>query len=113
MANELETDYLVADGDIAIDVTIGQAQLGASLLKLDDRQLASGDVRQQAVGKGADLKGKVLFVKTIVSDVSDKTNLTSVRYGIRGGKADQSFDLSASVQNDGDSVIYRAWFNLK
>lgn len=113
MATELETDYFVGDGDIKIDVTIGQAQLGASLLRLGQKQLALGDVVNQLVGKGPGLKGKVLFVKTIVSDVNDKTNATSVRYRLRGGKSNQTFDLSATVENEGDSIIYRTWFNLK
>lgn len=113
MANELETDYFVADRDIDIDITIGEAQLGSSLLRLDGKQLAKGDIQHLTISNSTPLKDKVLFVKTIVSDVNDKTNLTSVVYTLRGGKIDQTFRLSVTVEDEGDSVIYRAWFNLK
>lgn len=113
MAVALQTDYQVGTGDVSLTITIGDGQIGSSLVRLGDKELASGEVKKQKIGAGSSLKGKTLFVKTVVADVNDQTNRTSVRYELKGGKVDRAFDLDASVEEEGGSVIYRATFELK
>lgn len=113
MGLTLQTDYAVDAGDVTLTVIIGDGQLGSSLVRLGEKELATGDIDRLKIGKGSAIAGKELFVKTVVADVNDNTNHTSVRYELKGGAADQTFDLDASVDEEGGSVIYRATFDLK
>jgi len=113
MALSLETDYHVGSKDVTISIVIGDAQLGASVLKIDSKEIKRGDkIQNFNVGNGPKLKGKTLSIKTVVTDVNDKTNHTSVTYKLKGGAKDNDFYLDATVDNEGDSVIYRAKFNF-
>ncbi len=112
MAVNLQTDYAVDSGDVSLTITIGDGQLGSSLVRLNDKELGIGEIDGLKVGKGSAVAGKELFIKTVVTDVNDKTDHTSVRYELKGGASDQTFDLDGSVDEEGGSVIYRATFNL-
>ena len=113
MAVALNTEYEVGAGDVTLTVVIGEGQLGSSLVKVGEKQLTIGDVTKLKVGKGSAVAGKDLFIKTVVTDVNDKTDRTSVRYELKGGTVDKTFDLDATVDEEGGSVIYRATFALK
>jgi hypothetical protein len=109
----IQTDYHVADKEVKISVVIGEAQIGSSLVMLDEKEKAKGEkIVDCSLGNGPDLKGKTLLVKTTVNDVSDKTNLTSVTYQLKGGKEDANYLLDATVANEGDSMLYRATFKM-
>lgn len=112
MAIRLETTYEVAGKEVSLTVTIGNAQMGASLVRLGTKEIGSGQIKDLAVGKGPGIRGKTLAVKTVVSDVNDKTNLTNVRYSLVGGKVPKDYDLEATVDEEGDSIIYRASFEF-
>lgn len=113
MAVKLQTDYEVDTGDVTLTIIIGDGQIGTSLVRLDGKELAIGDVTELKLGKGSSLAGKELFIKTVVADVNDKTNNTSVSYQLKGGVSDREFHLDGSVNEEGGSVIYRAAFELK
>ncbi|HXF48795.1 MAG TPA: hypothetical protein VNL73_05150 [Verrucomicrobiae bacterium] len=112
MVIKLDTIYEVASGKVTLSVIIGEAQLGSSLVKLNDVELGIGQINNLSIGRGSDIAGKTLFIKTVVTDVNDKTNLTSVGYVFKGGKVDKRYDLNATVNEEGGSVIYRANFKL-
>ncbi len=111
MAPSLVTDYRVGAGTVTLVITIWHGQLGGSVVRLGAKELAFGDVKQVKVGSGAFLRGKVLFVKSVVSDADHRH--TSVRYELKGGKEDRTFDLDAAVNTAGGSTTYRATFYLK
>jgi hypothetical protein len=109
----IETDYKVAAGNVVLTVVIGDAQMGSSIARLDDRELGPpGAIEDLVVGKGASIKGKTLSVKSVVTDVNDKTNHMSISYQLKGGAAPQTVKAEADVEHEGDSVIYRATINL-
>jgi len=112
MAVRLNTTYEVAGGDVSLTVTIGNGQLGASLVRLGTREIGSGQIKDLPVGKGPAITGKTLTVKTVVADVNDKTNRTNVGYSLKGGKVPKDYDLEATVDQEGDSIIYRATFEF-
>jgi hypothetical protein len=113
MAFSLETDYYVDKKDIVITITIGDAQLGASILKLNGKEITRGDdIKDFVIGKGEKIKNKSLLIKSIVTDVNDKTNHTSITYKFKGGKLDCEYYLDGTVASEGDSIIYRATFNF-
>jgi hypothetical protein len=109
----IETSYKVATDVVTLSIVIGDAQMGASIVKLDDRELGEpGEIDDLVVGKGPTIKGKTLFVKSVVTDINDMTNHTSISYELKGGAAPQTFTAQSDVENEGDSVIYRATIHL-
>ncbi len=108
MACFLRTDYPVVDQEITLTIVIGDAQLGSSLVSLDGAKIATGDIDNLGIGKGTSVKGKTLLIKSVVSDVNDKTNHMSVTYKLKGGVKDDSYGLEATVAEEGDSINFRA-----
>lgn len=113
MAPSLETDYHVGAGSIILTITIADGQVGGSVVRLGNKELAMGDVKRVRIGSGASVKGKALLVKSVVTDVNRTTDRICVRYELKGGTEDRAFDLDASVKRKGSAVTYRATFNLK
>ena len=113
MAVTLETTYHVAQGPVALTVEIGDGQLGTSRAVLGNKEIAIGEIKNLKLGDGPRLAGKTLTVKTVVTDVSDQTNHTRVTYRLKGGKSDGTYALDATVEQEGDSVIYRASFQFE
>lgn len=108
----LITDYDVGQKQVRLSIVVGDGQIGSSVVKLGKKLIAKGDIDKVLLGSGAQLRGKTLFVKSVVADVNDQTNHTSLTHQFRGGAGNQDFVSQASVEQDGDSVIYRAKFNL-
>lgn len=108
----LKTDYAVGLGSLYLTIFIGDAQLGTSVVSLNGNKIAEGVINNLLIGGSTQLKGKSLNVKTIVSDVSDKTNHTSVTYLMSGGLRDTEYKLEATVAVEGDSIVYKAEFNF-
>lgn len=112
MSVNLNTEYRVGSGNLSLTVVIGDAQFGTSILKLDGENIQLGIIDNVSLGTGSDLIGKVLTIKTIVSDVNDATNHTSVTYSFREGTNEQKYGLEAVVGEEGGSVMYRAAFRF-
>ena len=110
MPVKLDATYHVGTGNVRVSVIVGNKQLGTSRARIGSKVLHTGDFDRVLVGKGSTLKGKKLSLKTAVTDVNDKSNLTSVRYRIDGGPKPHTWDLQATVAENGDSMIYR--FNV-
>jgi len=113
MLTTLKTDYPVDTGAVVLTIKIGEGQLGTSVVRLGETQLDIGEIDVLEIGQGPDLAGQVLFIKTVVADVNDNTNHTSVSYELQGGKADKVFNLDGTADEEGGSVVYRASFSLK
>jgi hypothetical protein len=109
---DLITAYQTGSGSTKLDIVIGDAQIGASVVKLNRKIMANGEVEALDLGDGEKLSGKTILTKSVVSDVNDATNRTSVEYIFRRGKDVQRFLSKAEVESNGDSIIYRAQFNL-
>jgi hypothetical protein len=108
----LVADYEVAAADVTLTVVVGDGQIGSSIVKLGAKALAQGDIDGVTIGSGPTIKRKPLFVKSVVTDVNDSTNHTSVTYQLAGGRLDQEFVCAGTVEDNGDSIIYRAKFNF-
>jgi len=114
MAVSLETTYHVDSGDILLTIAIGDGQLGSSRVSLDGKRVAKGDaIKNLLLGKGSKLVGKTITIKSVVTDVNDQTNHTSILYSLRGGAAPADYELKATVMEEGDSIIYRATIVLE
>ena len=85
MPVKLDATYHVGTGNVKVSILVGNKQLGTSRARIGNKVLHTGDFDQFVVGKGGTLKGKKLALKTVVTDVNDRSNLTAVRYLIEGG----------------------------
>lgn len=104
------TTCAVADGDVSLSIVVGDAQMGSSVVRRGDERgevLAIGDVADLALGTGAALRGTAVYVKSIVTDINDATNFTSITYQFRSGGTTTPLELSAAVDAEGESVVYR------
>lgn len=114
MDASFQFQHAAGDEDLFLDVTVGEAQLGASVVLFDGRVVAKGEsILDLRLGSGPEVRGKSLFVKSIVSDVNDRTNWTSVRYVLRSGESECPFLAQIQVPREGDSIVYRTTFELR
>lgn len=113
MPADLETEYQVGTDDVFLLVTIGEGNLGRTLVQLDDTDPTLGDIKRLKIGAGDALAGKKLLVRTMVNDVNDMTNHVDVRYELLGGKNNQTFDLEGTVDEEGGSLTFEATFTFK
>lgn len=106
-------EYETAEEVVKLSIDYGDAQLGSSLVKLDDRELARGDaIHDLSIGQGAGLTDSALSIKSVVTDVNDMTDRTSVTYALTGGATDLRCTLECIVDRNGDSAIYRTTFDF-
>jgi hypothetical protein len=108
---DLVTSYQAGASNVKFDIVIGNAQIGASVIKLNKTEIARGEIRGLDLGAG--LAGKTLTIKSVVSDVNDATNRTSIKYVFKRGSDVQEFQSKAEVEKNGESIIYRALFKLR
>jgi hypothetical protein len=111
---DLTADYNVSAAEnVILDIIIGDAQIGSSIVRLNQKEKGRGSkIHDLIIGKGSVLKNKALLIKSIVTDVSDSTNQTSITYVLKGGVRNQEFTSSGTVEKNGDAIIYRAKFNF-
>ncbi|GAB4376167.1 MAG: hypothetical protein Kow0042_22210 [Calditrichia bacterium] len=109
---EIKENYRVGSGDIFLTIYFGDAQFGSSAVVFDNEILGIGEINQLKIGRGTEIIGKTLKIKSTVTDVNDKTNHTSITYKFTGGVSDQEFRFSEDVEEEGDSIIYRAEFTF-
>lgn len=111
---DLRTDYHVKEQEpIILNILFGDAQIGSSIIFLEDQELGRGEIKELEIGIGGNLKGKKLKIKSVATDVNDMSNHTSITYEFKGGMFDHSFFSKGIVEENGDSIIYRAIFSLK
>jgi hypothetical protein len=108
MSTELRISYKVPTDIVKLKVVIGDEQIGSSVVRLNGDLLQMGDIDNLELGLGLDIREKILTIKSIVADVNDRTNHTSITYKLYGGQEDESHTLQETVPNDGDSIVYRA-----
>jgi len=99
-----------------LKITVGNGQVGATKASIGTKRFVDEDDTTDRDGwkdswtiklpKGKDLDGKMLFVTTVVADVRQETDETSVTYDLTGGVSDFHFTLSERVAQPGGIVIY-------
>jgi hypothetical protein len=112
MAEPLDETYAVGSGPVHLDVLVGDAQVGQTLVKLDDVEVGIGDIVNLPVGDGLDLIGRSIVVQSWVTDINPHTNRITLRYILRGGAEEHIVDQVAFVPEEGDSIILEATFHF-
>ena len=109
----LEFEYAVGQSSVALSVEIADDQIGGSSVRLDGERIGDpGTIQNRAIGEGPSLVGRLLLVKTVVADIDDQTDWTSVTYRLSGGVPDHPITARHQVDKDGDGVIYRTTFRF-
>lgn len=104
---DLELVYTVDEKPVLLTIRIGDAQIGGSVVKRDGEPVGKpGAVNRLPLGKGTDLVSDSIEIKTLVADVNDDTNETSVTYVLQGALP-ETIVAKRRVANNGDGVLYR------
>ena len=113
MLVRLRESYVLADGDVTLDVTVGEGQKAFLEVLLNGLSIGHGaDVSGLVVGKGSELAGSRLRITATVTDTNTDTNRTSVTYRLTGGRSTMVRTSEHTVDIDGDTVDYDAIFLL-
>ena len=105
----------VVGQDVRLTVAIGDGQTGVVSVYLDGTLITRvpGGIGQLLLGSSAALNGRVLHVRTIVTDVMSLTNRMSVSYVLSGLALPCVTTHSGDVDNDGDQLTFKAYFRFQ
>jgi hypothetical protein len=111
---DLREECRVAGPDVRLTVTIGDGQTGVVSVYVDGTLITrvAGGVGQLLLGTGATLNGRVLHVRTLVTDVMSLTNRMSVSYVLSGLTSPCVTGHTGDVDNDGDQLTFKAYFHF-
>lgn len=108
---DLEFDIIVEDGSVHVSVSIGDGQIGGSSMKLDGEAVGPvGEISNFRVGEASDLVGRKLAIRTLVADMSDRHNWTSVTYQLKTPTRLPPIKAKKEVENDQEAVRYNTTF---
>ena len=79
---DLRADYEVDSKPVKLTIIVGDAQIGSSVVALEKSEKGRGDIDDLPIGPGPKVRGKKLKTKSVVTDVNDMTNRTSVTYRV-------------------------------
>ena len=108
----LDKAYKVGAAKVSFSLLIGEGQFGRTDVRLNTERLVrvSGPIGDLLIGKGSDISGKTLRVRSIVHDTVSATNLMTVTYMLSGGADEKEFLSSGEVERDGGNLIFEAKF---
>jgi hypothetical protein len=114
LPQDLRQDCRVVGPEVRLTVTIGDGQTGVVSVYLDATLITRvpGGVGQLLLGTSAMLHGRVLHVRTLVTDVMSLTNRMSVSYVLSGLSAPCITGHTGIVDNDGDQLTFKAYFHF-
>ena len=108
----VEREYEVESAIVTLAIIIGEGQIGASVVFLDDQVIAKGDVNTVILGPGSILTGRRAVARSLVSDINPNTDRTAVTYILGGGATELDVTLTQNDAPNG-SVIYQSVFNFR
>lgn len=116
MPDRKKTDdqYQVDTADVFLSLSIGEGQFGTTDVFVGGTSIlrATGPIGGLRIGSGPVIKGKKLLVRSLVSDVSTKTNNMSVTYRLNGGKNPKNLVVKGKVDKEGKALVFDTTFAL-
>ena len=91
------------NGNVTLDIVIGNGQIGASTVALGAASIPSTNNHYQL---GSNLTGKQVIIQTVVTDVNQNTDDTIVTYNFTEGGNRQSFSNQVKVDQSGGMALY-------
>jgi hypothetical protein len=107
-----EGEYKVADGTVRISVSVGERQLGTSIVYLEDEPIANGDIEELPLGKGPALEGRTAEIYTMVTDVRSDSDEMSVTWILTGGSKKLAVTRSGSPPKEFGSQMFKGVFRF-
>lgn len=104
---EIEDRYQIQtqNENITVEVTIGDAGVGAYVIFLDKVLKASNTIAN--LGKASEVIGKRTIISATVPDVLDETNWTSITVFVKEGNLSKTYGpYSKQVSNNLDTVCF-------
>jgi hypothetical protein len=100
--------YKVGNADVFLSLAVGEGQFGTSDVSIAGNQLlrSSGSIGRMRIGSGPQVTGKMLKVKSVVSDVSTMTDKMSLTYQLTGGQGSKSITVRGKVDKAGKMLIF-------
>lgn len=108
-----EQDYVVSDSTIWLSVAVGERQYGSSMVFLDEKMLANGEIDELEIGKGDKIEGSVLSIYTLVTDVRDNTDQMAVTWILAGGESRVVATAIGAAPKKFGSQMFKGVFHLK
>jgi len=110
-----ESVDLVADGsdNVIVTITIGNAQIGGSVVKIKNTStvIGKGEIQNLNLGTKAELKGKTITITTNILDTNEQTNGVVVTYFFHACTVPVT-TFNDKVDNDGDIFSFIVDFNF-
>jgi hypothetical protein len=96
--------------DVQIEIQFASGQKASWTAKLDgkaDPWVGNEGTKLFVIGKGADIKGKVLQITAFMTDVNPATNLLAHKVVVRAaGSKDLTLEYQENPQTSGESALY-------
>jgi hypothetical protein len=108
-----EEDYETGDAPIRLTVVVGERQIGTSVVFIDDKAIANGDIEGLRLGEGKSLRGETLTVYTLVTDIRDNSDEMAVTWILDGGDHRTSATETGTVSKHFGSQMFKGVFRLK
>lgn len=108
-AEVIKTRYykIKPSSPVYLTVTIGNENVGGSIVKLMKKEICEGEVINQMIGAdGENLYDKILHCDTTVEHKNFSTKITTVNYNLSGGEETKDFPFLYKVKNNGDKVLF-------
>ncbi|HMT28907.1 MAG TPA: hypothetical protein PKD91_06480 [Bacteroidia bacterium] len=94
---------LPAQGKVKLTIVFGDKQKGNSALQNFNKKYVVGDVTDVVLGSVNEIKGKSLFISSMVTDVNPSTDWTSITYSINDEDV-KTYEEETDSPND--SIVY-------
>lgn len=107
-----EEEYQTGDAPIRLTVDAGDRQTGTSLVFLDDKAIANGEIDGLRLGEGKGLRGMTLTIYTLVTDIRDNSDEMAVTWILDGGDHRMSATETGKVSKNFGSQMFKGVFRL-
>jgi hypothetical protein len=100
--NQKKRVIIEDNSDVILNITIGNAQIGGSLIrwKNENTNLGKGKITHLTLGRGSVIKGKTLEILTNLVDINEQTNKLIVTYFLQN-VTDPVYTLIDQFENEG------------
>ncbi len=116
MSNSLNHLYELRKEDtVDLSVQVGYSQQGDSSIYLDGQKVQEYDAVEFTFAipdTGEELHRKELVCVTVVKDINEQVNKTSIEYKLTGGIKPYKKKLEETVDKDGGVLVYNAIFEF-
>jgi len=108
-----EDEYQTESGQVRLSVIVGERQFGTSVVFIDDKLIANGDIDELKLGEGPDIRGRELVIYTLVTDVRENTDDVAVTWTLYGGEHRISATETAKLSKSFASQMFKGIFHLR